>query len=420
MIIGKGYENRFLTDDEIFGLMSESIESANLSGKKVLVIIPDHSRTAPIGKIFKILYNLLAHKSASLDFLIALGTHPPMTDEQIYHRVEITAEEHKQKYSKVRFFNHHWKDPDALTTLGTISKEEIAKITDDTFSMPVKIVVNKKVLDYDHLLIIGPVFPHEVVGFSGGNKYIFPGIAGQEIIDFFHWLGAVITNPLINGHKYTSVRKVIDCAVSHLSVKRSAFCLVVKGEELAGLYYSSPEEAWSKAADLSDKVHITYKDKPFHTVLSCAPKMYDDIWTAGKCMYKLEPVVEDGGNLIIYAPHINEISYSHGKIIDMIGYHTRDYFVKQWDKFKNYPWGVVAHSTHVRGIGTYENNIEKPRVNVVLATKIPEERCRKINLGYMDPDKINIDDYKNKEDKGILYVAKAGEILYRLKSPSFP
>ena len=420
MIIGKGYENRFLTDDEIFGLMSESIESANLSGKKVLVIIPDHSRTAPIGKIFKILYNLLAHKSASLDFLIALGTHPPMTDEQIYHRVEITAEEHKQKYSKVRFFNHHWKDPDALTTLGTISKEEIAKITDDTFSMPVKIVVNKKVLDYDHLLIIGPVFPHEVVGFSGGNKYIFPGIAGQEIIDFLHWLGAVITNPLINGHKYTSVRKVIDCAVSHLSVKRSAFCLVVKGEELAGLYYSSPEEAWSKAADLSDKVHITYKDKPFHTVLSCAPKMYDDIWTAGKCMYKLEPVVADGGTLIIYAPHIDEISYSHGKIIDMIGYHTRDYFVKQWDKFKNYPWGVVAHSTHVRGIGTYENNIEKPRVNVVLATKIPEERCRKINLGYMDPDKINIDDYKNKEDKGILYVAKAGEILYRLKSPSFP
>ena len=415
MIIGKGYENRFLTDDEIFGLMSESIESANLSGKKVLVIIPDHSRTAPIGKLFKMLYKLLVHKSASLDFLIALGTHPPMTDEQIYHRVEITAEEHKQKYSKVRFFNHHWKDPDALTTLGTISKEEIAKITDDTFSMPVKIVVNKKVLDYDHLLIIGPVFPHEVVGFSGGNKYIFPGIAGQEIIDFLHWLGAVITNPLINGHKYTSVRKVIDCAVSHLSVKRSAFCLVVKGEELAGLYYSSPEEAWSKAADLSDKVHITYKDKPFHTVLSCAPKMYDDIWTAGKCMYKLEPVVADGGTLIIYAPHIDEISYSHGKIIDMIGYHTRDYFVKQWDKFKNYPWGVVAHSTHVRGIGTYENNIEKPRVNVVLATKIPEERCRKINLGYMDPDKINIDDYKNKEDKGILYVAKAGEILYRLK-----
>jgi len=420
MIIGKGYENKFLTDDEISGIMSESIESAGLSGKKVLVIIPDHSRTAPIGKLFKMLYKLLVHKSASLDFLIALGTHPPMTDEQIYHRVEITAEEHKQKYSKVRFFNHHWKDPDALTTLGTISKEEIAKITDDTFSMPVKIVVNKKVLDYDHLLIIGPVFPHEVVGFSGGNKYIFPGIAGQEIIDFFHWLGAVITNPLINGHKYTSVRKVIDCAVSHLSVKRSAFCLVVKGEELAGLYYSSPEEAWSKAADLSDKVHITYKDKPFHTVLSCAPKMYDDIWTAGKCMYKLEPVVADGGTLIIYAPHIDEISYSHGKIIDMIGYHTRDYFVKQWDKFKNYPWGVVAHSTHVRGIGTYENNIEKPRVNVVLATKIPEERCRKINLGYMDPDKINIDDYKNKEDKGILYVAKAGEILYRLKSPSFP
>jgi hypothetical protein len=146
--------------------------------------------------------------------------------------------------------------------------------------------------------------------------------------------------------------------------------------------------------------------------------MYEDIWTAGKCMYKLEPVVADGGTLIIYAPHIDEVSYTHGRVLDEVGYHVRDYFVSQWDRFQRYPWGVLAHSTHVKGIGTCENGRESPRVNVVLATRIPEERCRRINLGYMDPDTIDPADYANREAEGILYVPKAGETLFRLNDMS--
>jgi nickel-dependent lactate racemase len=280
--------------------------------------------------------------------------------------------------------------------------------------VPVKI--NKLIFEYDQLIICGPVFPHEVVGFSGGNKYLFPGIAGQQIIDFFHWLGAVITNPVIIGNKWTPVRKVVDRAAAMLTVPRYAFSLVVKGEGLSGLYFGTPEESWSEAADLSNTLHITYQDHPYHTVLSCAPKMYDDIWTAGKCMYKLEPVVADGGDLIIYAPHVTEVSVTHGHIIEQIGYHTRDYFLKQWDKFSQFPWGVIAHSTHVKGIGTFENGVEKPRVNVILATQIPKEMCEKINLGYLDPNSIVPEDYANRESEGVLYVPKAGEMLYRLKN----
>jgi hypothetical protein len=144
--------------------------------------------------------------------------------------------------------------------------------------------------------------------------------------------------------------------------------------------------------------------------------MYEDLWTGGKCMYKLEPVVADGGELIIYAPHINEVSVTHGDIIEKIGYHTRDYFVKQMEKFNDIPRGVMAHSTHVKGLGSFENGIEKPRIDVVLATGIPEETCRKINLGYRDPNSINMDEWKDREDEGILYVPKAGELLYRLKN----
>ncbi len=413
---GLGYEDRTLTAEEMRQLVLLGATKMQAGGKRVLVIIPDHTRTAPIGEMFSLLYEALGEQAAALDFLIALGTHPPMSEEMICERVGLTAEQYRCTAPKVHFFNHLWKDPGTLTKVGTLTKAEVAEITDGLFEMDVDITINKLVFDYDMLLIVGPVFPHEVVGFSGGNKYLFPGIAGQEIIDFFHWLGAVITNPVIIGNKWTPVRKVVDRAAAMLAMPKYAFSMVVKGEDLAGMYFGTPEASWSDAADLSQKLHITYKEHPYHTVLSCAPKMYDDIWTGGKCMYKLEPVVADGGNLIIYAPHITEISVTHGHILEEIGYHTRDFFLKQWDKYSKYPWGVVAHSTHVKGIGTYENGVEKPRVNVILATQIPEEMCKKINLGYLDPASIKPETYANREAEGVLYVAKAGEMLYRLKN----
>jgi len=415
MTIGAGYEDRLMRDHEIREVLVRGLESLDATGKKVLVIIPDHTRTAPIGPIFYQIYESLARRAKALDCLIALGTHPPMSEEMIYHRVGITREEHRAKFAKVRFFNHLWKDREALAQVAILGKQEIGEITNGLFEMEVTITVNRLVYDYDLLLIVGPVFPHEVVGFSGGNKYLFPGIAGQQIIDFFHWLGAVITNPVIIGNKWTPVRKVVDRAANLLNVPRYAISLVVKEEKLAGLYFGSPEESWSRAADLSAKLHIVYKDHPYHTVLSRAPEMYDDIWTAGKCMYKLEPVVAEGGTLVIYAPHVKEVSLTHGAVIEQVGYHTRDYFLKQWDKFQRHPWGVLAHCTHVKGIGTYENGVEKARVSVVLATQIAPEMCERINLGYLDPATVRPEDYAGREAEGILYVPKAGETLYRLK-----
>ncbi len=416
MVTGKGNPETLLSNSEVREICREAFSKEDLAGKRILAIIPDHSRTAPIDLMFSTVYELLADKVSLLDVLVALGTHPPMSKEAIYQRVGITADEHQEKYQKVRFFNHHWKDPDQLCLAGTITGDEIAKISGGLMREKVDVTINKMVYDYDVLMIIGPTFPHEVVGFSGGDKYLFPGIAGQEIIDLFHWLGALITNPKIIGNKRTPVRKVVEKSAGFLSMKRICLSLVVKGNDLAGLFIGNSEEAWSAAADLSDQVHIVYKDKPYKSILSRAPEMYDDIWTGGKCMYKMEPVVADGGELIIYAPHITEVSVTHGEIIEKIGYHVRDYFTKQIEKFRDVPGGIMAHSTHVKGIGTFEDGLEKPRVNVILATGIPEKVCKKINLGYRDPATIDPKEWQNREDEGFLYVPKAGEILYRLKS----
>ena len=173
------------------------------------------------------------------------------------------------------------------------------------------------------------------------------------------------------------------------------------------------------AAELSEQVHVVVKERPYRTVFGVCPPMYDEIWTGGKVMYKLEQVVADGGRLIIYAPHITEVSRTWGTFMEQIGYHVRDYFLADPGRFAGIPRGVLAHSTHVRGLGVMTGGIERPRIEVILASAIPPETCRKINLGYLDPAGLNPDDYRNREDEGILFVDRAGEILHRLANPIF-
>jgi nickel-dependent lactate racemase len=410
--------NAPLTDAQVQAIVARALPAADYNGKRVLLIIPDGTRTAPVGTMFKAVHAQIGAVTRHLDILVALGTHPPMSEEAICGRLEISRDDRRTRYAGVRFFNHEWDNPAALREVGVIPAADIAALTDGLFSMDVPVEVNKLVFDYDQVIIIGPVFPHEVVGFSGGNKYLFPGVGGPKILNFFHWLGAVCTNPMIIGSKWTPVRKVVDRAGALVGVDKRCFALVVAPDKsLRGLFFGTPEQAWDQASELSRATHITTVPRPFHTVLSCAPLMYDELWVAGKCMYKLEPVVADDGELIIYAPHVKEISVTHGRLIEEVGYHCRDYFLKQWDRFKHYPWGVLAHSTHVRGIGTFENGVERCRIHVTLATGIPEATCRKINLGYRDPASIRVEDFTGRESEGILHVPKAGEMLYRLAKP---
>jgi len=270
--------------------------------------------------------------------------------------------------------------------------------------------------DYDHLLIIGPVFPHEVAGFSGGSKYLFPGISGPEIIDFFHWLGALITNLKTNGQAGNPVRRVLDEAAKLVPVPVSAISLVVHEKKLAGVYVGPTKESWQKAVELSTKLHIVRKPRPFKKVLACVPRMYDDLWTGGKGMYKCEPVVADGGELILYAPHITSLSYTHGHLLEELGYHIRDYYLADMNRFKDIPRATMAISTYLRGDGLFENGIEKPRIPVTLATGISADICSKVGLGYLDPGSLNISQFRGREDEGILLVERAGETLFLLKN----
>lgn len=414
MICAQSSPNGTLSPLNITQRLTEFAQQLPKHGERIMLIVPDLTRTAPIDVVYQTIYPILAKRFRDVDVMVALGTHQPLTEQQICHRLGISEEQHQQQYTQSRFYNHAFDDETELELIGHFSEEQVWEISGGLMREEVPITVNKHLFDYDQVLIIGPVFPHEVVGFSGGNKYLFPGVAGRELIDFFHWLGALITNVHVIGVKNNPVRRVVDEAAKYLSVPRYALCLV-EDHGLAGLFGGSPEEAWQGASELSAQRHILYTPRAYHTILSCAPEMYDELWVGGKCMYKLEPVLAEGGTLIIYAPHIKEISLTHGALIEEVGYHCRDYIVHNWEQLKHIPRGVLAHSTHVKGQGTMEGDVEHPRARVVLATGISEQLTRKVNLDYMHPDSINPADYAGREDEGVLLVPHAGERLYRLQ-----
>lgn len=415
MLIGREHIPRHEMVGEIARMSGEALSHLPLQEKRVLVIIPDATRHAALPLFFKTIHDVLGEQVSALDYLIATGTHKAMPLDSILRHVGITAEEYRTKHSKTKFYNHAHDDPAQLDTIGTIAASEMSQLSQGLYASPVDITVNSRIFEYDQLILISPVVPHETVGFSGGNKYFFPGIGGEEIIKTFHWIGALITNPVVNGVMRTPVRDVIDRCASLISVPRLCFAFVVEDAAVTSLFIGSPEESWAKAAECSARVHIRYVDRPYRTVLGIAPAIYEDLWVGGKVMYKHEPVIADGGEVIIYAPHIDEISYVHGDEIRKVGYHTIEYFVKQWERFSGVSKLILAHSTNVRGIGNYENGIESPRIQVTLATSISEADCRSVNLGYADYRSINIADWKASQNEDLLVVENAGQLLYRLR-----
>ncbi|GAB2605665.1 hypothetical protein Aab01nite_00370 [Paractinoplanes abujensis] len=413
-----GGADRVLSEDEVTAFVLDQLGGLDVDGRSVCVLVPDATRTCPLPLLVSAVHRALHGRVSRLTVLIALGTHGAMTDEALAAHVGV--------YPDTEVINHEWWKPETFAHLGTIPSERIAELSDGRMSGDVPVLLNRAVVEHDIAIVVGPVLPHEVVGMSGGNKYFFPGVAGQQIIDVSHWLGALITSAEIIGTTgLTPVRALINDGAALIPAEKYAFCVVTaelppdgtdsdKSSALHSISFGDCVSSWSSAAEISAATHVTYLDRPRRRVLSIVPQMYDEIWTGAKGFYKVEPIVADGGEVILYAPHIREIATSHPQIHE-IGYHCRDYFVQQWDAFKHVHWGVLAHSTHLRGAGTYDarTGIEKLRVDVTLATGIPEEVCRAVNLGYRDPATIDVAEFAT--DPNTLVVPRAGEVLFRLR-----
>jgi lactate racemase len=414
-VIGGAHQH--LSDAELADFVDRNLAPLPLDGKDVVLVVPDGTRSMPLPLVMGIVHKALIGRVGKLTAVIALGTHSYMEPHEIERMFGAEPGGLAELYPGLEIVNHEWARPSQIVSVGRLSAEQISELSLGAMSEAVEVEINRRIVESDYAIVIGPVFPHEVAGISGGNKYFIPGCATHDIIDLSHWVGALIgVEKMIGVTGVTPVRAIINAGSELIPTERLALCLVVESGTglLEAAAFGTSEDAWTATSEIAAESHIVYTDTPFQRMLAMMPTRYDDIWTAAKGCYKAQPAMADGGEVVIYAPHVTEVSETHQEIYD-IGYHCIEYFTSQWDKFQDVPKGVLAHSTHVRGAGTYDpvSRVETNRIRVTLATGISREVCERVNLGYLDPATIDVEAWK--ADPDTVVVENAGEVLYRLR-----
>jgi len=418
--------NGELTDEQLKEIVREGLKDFS-SVKKVLLIHPDYTRTDFTDKLVPLIYQELRNKGMiQIDSLNAGGTHRAMTEKEIRIKLGLP-----KQINFTHYYNHEYNNPEQLVIVGEIPASFVAEKTQGELSQSIPVVVNKLITeDYDLIITLSGTLPHESAGYAGGLKVFFPGISGPEVIDLLHWAAVLIGIPRIIGTVDNPARDVINKGSSYIfnKIKAPTISFNMVFEETGqvvipkGLYigtgFNGFIDAYKQATKASSQLHIVYIDKPLEFAVQVIDKSYDEIWTAGKGSYKLQSpgVMAPGGEIIIYAPHINcfhfrpEMDYA----LRQIGYHCKDYVKKYLESNPRFSKNIAAHVINVRGQGSFDVNSGKEEFNfkVTLATGISKDVCESVGLGYRNPDSIRKEDFIG---PGKLWIENGGKYLYKIK-----
>ncbi|HYP51144.1 MAG TPA: lactate racemase domain-containing protein, partial [Pyrinomonadaceae bacterium] len=370
--------------------------------------------------LFPIAAEILADKKiAILDALVAQGTHSPMTGAE--KLLKIGAKSFSDVPNLGNIFDHEWSNPEQLINIGELSAEKVRQITNDLFDKPIPLTINRLLAPgyYDVVLIFGATVPHEVAGFAGGAKYFFPGVAGAELTHATHWLAALATIENIIGRIETPTRHLIEAAADFIQSEVVSFTSVVSRQrenrlQTHALFAGDFRLALRRAAEVSRQVHIKYTGRKYKRVVALLDEHYEELWLGGQASYRLGAVIEEAGELIIYAPHLRCISETHGAFIEKFGGYAplenvKELVAQSGDLQANLC--VAAHLTQVAYAGRKTETGEiVQRYKITLATRVDAETCRRVNLGFMDYQTFRLADYEN--DAETLIVERAGRDLY--------
>ena len=417
-IIGFGGPEADLSTEDLRRIVEDALVRIG-PGSKVLVIVPDKTRDDNTDVLFPFAADFLRGRAVEkLDVLVAQGTHVPMSTAE--KRAKIGFGDGVSISDLGRVYDHNWSSRDALVQIGELGVERVKAITNGLYEKSIPLTINKLVApgNYDHVLIFGATVPHEVAGFAGAAKYFFPGVAGPELTHATHWLGALVGIENTIGRIETPTRHLIEAAADFVDGDVIAFTAVVTRDHddrlrTHGLFAGDFRKSLRAGAEISKVVHIKYTGRKYRRVVALLDEHYDELWVGGKASYKLGGIIENGGELIIYAPQMRCISETHGEIIERYGYAAiekmQELVAESGELEENLC--VAAHLAHVAYAGRHNERGEiVPRYNITLASQIDEATCHRVNLGYMDFRTFRREDYEN--DPDTLIVERAGRDLY--------
>jgi nickel-dependent lactate racemase len=416
--VGRGASDLDLSPEELRDIVEQALLTVG-PGARVLAIVPDKTRDDNTDLLFPFAAEILAANGAEqFDALVAQGTHMPMTEEEKRTKIGLVAEKSVPLLGQI--FDHQWNRPEELVDLGELSAERVSELTGGLINESVKVNLNRLLAPgvYDTVLIFGATVPHEVAGFAGGAKYFFPGVAGPNLTHATHWLGALASIENIIGRVETPTRHMIEAAADFVPARIiSINSVVTRGDDerlrTHALFCGDVREAFRRAAEVSRQVHIKYTGRKYKRVVALLDEHYDELWVGGKASYKLGGIIEEGGELIIYAPHLHTISETHGLLIEKYGYapidRVREMVALSTELRSNL--AVAAHLAHVSYAGSRDESGKViPRYTITMASALDEATCRRVNLGFLDHRQFHREDYDT--DPDTLVVERAGRDLY--------
>ncbi|MEF8983223.1 MAG: lactate racemase domain-containing protein [Bacteroidales bacterium] len=406
----KGSEKASLSSKDIQKGLYAAFEQLG-TRKKIMSIPPDYTRFhSKAGLITQFTYQYFGDRLT--DILPALGTHAPMTEEQIHKMYG--------DLPRALFRVHDWRND--IVTLGEVPAEFVKEVSENKVDYPWPAQVNKRLTEGNHdlLLSIGQVVPHEVAGMANFNKNIFVGTGGAEGINKSHFLGAAYGMERMMGRANTPVRKVLNYASEHFANHLPiVYVLTIIGMNeqgdlvTRGLYIGDDMECFEKAAELSLKVNFTMLENPLKkVVVYLDPEEFESTWLGNKSIYRTRMALADGGELIVLAPGVRKFGEDdeNDRLIRKYGYvgtpRILELTKNNEDLSKNL--SAAAHLIH----GSSEN-----RFSITYCPgKLTKEEIESVNFQYADPDAM-LEKYPPDRMKEGYNQMKDGEEVYYISNP---
>ncbi len=418
----KGCADCSISDAELKELVMGTIAATGKEIKKLLLLPPDHTRlNSQAGKITNIIWNEL-HDKCQIDIMPALGTHAPMGEAELKLMFGDTIPMDK-------YLVHDWRND--VVTLGKADSKLISELSGGKLDYEVNIQVNKILFeDYDLILSIGQVVPHEVVGMANYTKNIMVGVGGSDIINKSHFLGAVSNLEKIMGHADSPVRRLFNYGVNTFLADRPiVYMLTVMSKDestgkmaMRGFFSGDNEDAFKLAAKLSVETNLQLLDAPLKkVVVFLDPEEFKSTWLGNKAVYRTRMAIADDGELIILAPGLKEFGEDkeNDRLIRKYGYKGTDYTLKMvaGNEELQKGLGAAAHFIHGSSEGRFS-------ITYCPGPGVTEEEIKSVGFEYGDLNemlkKYPIDQlkdgYNTVNGEEIFYISNPALGLWALKA----